>query len=54
MNEHLMHAKELAEKTIGYMHEHKMEHPYLDYEEIDILLDAVKIIRLCEQHKTAI
>lgn len=54
MNEHLTHAKELAEKTIDFMHEHKMKDPCLDYEEIDILLDAVKIIRLCEQHKTTI
>lgn len=54
MNDSLKEAHELAVKTIQYMHEHKMDNPYLDYEEIDILLDAVKIIRLCEQHKAVI
>lgn len=51
MNEHLKHAKELAERTIDYMHRHCADDSHLDGDDIDALLDAVKIIRLCEQAK---
>lgn len=46
MNEHLRLAMEMAEDTIKYLYKHCEDH--LNDEEMDTVLDAVKVIKLCE------
>lgn len=46
MNEHLKMAMEMAEDTIKYLYKHCEGH--LNDEEMDTVLDAVKVIKLCE------
>lgn len=49
MNEHLTHARELAARTIDYLYRHCADDSHLTDSDMDTLLDAVKIIRLCDQ-----